>query len=288
MKKSQLYNTAFGGHATEFTLFPRTSIWKSWIHVRMLANCWCLNLKRKCWVLCGNRHTALFYAKKAFCDTLSSWCVYLLLPHVTTAAHKRSWPFCQKCRWQVTAKYTCSLPIWFWITLQTCAWCMVYTKCVLRGQQFHVAWNNQNNAVSSQHHSRWILQARCVKLQSPIQSHLQLKHSESAWKQRIAPYKNNQSVNKISATTLNLTHWSSFYPSLAWCWCLYVRVFQWNALLVCSMLTRWNCCQLSCMREPRRWMWVQVVATSLPAWLYWWDLALPICIVLTFWPPLSV
>ena len=229
--------------------------------------------------------------KKGFCDTLTSWCVYLLLPHVTTAAHKRSSPFCPKCRWQVTAKHTCSLPIWFWITLQTSAGCMVYTKCVLRGQQFHVACNNQNSAVSRLHHSRWILQACCVKLQSPIQSHVQLKRSESAWKQRIAPYnfiKNSQSVNKISTTTLNLTHWSSFYPSLAWCRCLYVRVFQWNALLVCSMLMRWNCCQLSCMREPRRWMWVQVVATSLPAWLSWWVLASSTCIVLTFWPPLSV
>ena len=27
-------------------------------------------------------------------------------PHVTAVAHKRSWSFCQKCRWQVTAK-TC-------------------------------------------------------------------------------------------------------------------------------------------------------------------------------------
>ena len=30
----------------------------------------------------------------------------------TTVAHKRSWSFCRKCRWQVTAKYGCTLHTW--------------------------------------------------------------------------------------------------------------------------------------------------------------------------------
>ena len=30
---------------------------------------------------------------------------YLFHPHVTAVAHKRSQSFCQKCRWQVTAKH---------------------------------------------------------------------------------------------------------------------------------------------------------------------------------------
>ena len=31
---------------------------------------------------------------------------------VTAVAHKRSWSFCQKCRWQVTAKHTYTLCMW--------------------------------------------------------------------------------------------------------------------------------------------------------------------------------
>ena len=31
---------------------------------------------------------------------------------VIAAARKRSRSFCQKCRWQVTAKHTCTLPMW--------------------------------------------------------------------------------------------------------------------------------------------------------------------------------
>ena len=33
-------------------------------------------------------------------------------PRVTSVARERSWSFCQKCRWQVTAKHTCTLPMW--------------------------------------------------------------------------------------------------------------------------------------------------------------------------------
>ena len=33
-------------------------------------------------------------------------------PRVITVAHKRSRSFCQKCRWQVTAKHTCTLRMW--------------------------------------------------------------------------------------------------------------------------------------------------------------------------------
>ena len=34
---------------------------------------------------------------------------YLFHPYVTTVARKRSRSFCQKCRWQVTAKQSCTL-----------------------------------------------------------------------------------------------------------------------------------------------------------------------------------
>ena len=37
---------------------------------------------------------------------------YPFHPHVTTVAHKRSRSFCQKCRWQVTAKHAYTLRMW--------------------------------------------------------------------------------------------------------------------------------------------------------------------------------
>ena len=37
---------------------------------------------------------------------------YSFHPCVTTVACKRSWSFCRKCRWQVTAKHTYTLRMW--------------------------------------------------------------------------------------------------------------------------------------------------------------------------------
>ena len=45
-------------------------------------------------------------------------------PHVSAVAHKRSRSFCQKCRWQVTAKHTYTLLMWLWMKWH-CNWCMV-------------------------------------------------------------------------------------------------------------------------------------------------------------------
>ena len=39
---------------------------------------------------------------------------YLFHPCVTAVTRKRSRSFCQKCRWQVIAKHTHTLPMWLW------------------------------------------------------------------------------------------------------------------------------------------------------------------------------
>ena len=52
----------------------------------------------------------------------------------TTVARKRSWSFCQKCRWQVTAKHTYTLPMWLWMKCYcklVYGW-MVYTELALK------------------------------------------------------------------------------------------------------------------------------------------------------------
>ena len=48
---------------------------------------------------------------------------YPFHPCVTTVTHKRSQSFCQKCRWQVTAKHTYTLCGFEWS--DTATWCMV-------------------------------------------------------------------------------------------------------------------------------------------------------------------
>ena len=36
-------------------------------------------------------------------------------PRITAVVQKRSWSFCQKHRWQVTAKHACTLHMWLWM-----------------------------------------------------------------------------------------------------------------------------------------------------------------------------
>ena len=61
-------------------------------------------------------------------------------PCVTAVACKGPQWFCQKCRWQVTAKHTCTL--YMWLCMKCCKLvhgCMVHTECALRWQQLHMA-----------------------------------------------------------------------------------------------------------------------------------------------------
>ena len=63
----------------------------------------------------------IFFSMVYFLCWLLFWS--LSYPHVTAVAHKKSWSFCQKCRWQVTAKHTCSL---MYVVFHGC---MEYTEC---------------------------------------------------------------------------------------------------------------------------------------------------------------
>ena len=58
---------------------------------------------------------------------------YPFHPRVTAVARKRSWSFCQNCRWLVTAKHACGFAIGTWCMV---VWC---TQNAPRRQQFHVA-----------------------------------------------------------------------------------------------------------------------------------------------------
>ena len=72
---------------------------------------------------------------------------------VTAVARKRSRSFCQKCRWQVTAKHTYTLPMWLWMKWHcklVHGW--MYTELAPRRQHFtwHQPCNNQR-AISVHH-----------------------------------------------------------------------------------------------------------------------------------------
>ena len=66
---------------------------------------------------------------------------YPFHPGVTAVARKKSWSFCQKCRWQISAKHTCILRMWLRIKCHCnlVHGCMVYTELAPRRQRFHVA-----------------------------------------------------------------------------------------------------------------------------------------------------
>ena len=61
----------------------------------------------------GRSGGRIFFSRVNFLCWLLFW--YPFHPCVTAVACKRSQSFCQKCRWQVTAKHTYTLPIWLWM-----------------------------------------------------------------------------------------------------------------------------------------------------------------------------
>ena len=55
-------------------------------------------------------------------------------PRITAGVHKRSWSFCQKCRWQVTAKHACTLHMWL---------CMKWHGALLYGEH-RMCWDGSS------------------------------------------------------------------------------------------------------------------------------------------------
>ena len=78
---------------------------------------------------------------------------YPFHPRVTAVTRKRSRSFCQKCRWQVTAKEASTLRMWFWMKwhCKHVHGCMVYTDFASRRHQFNVAPCNNQTALSVHH-----------------------------------------------------------------------------------------------------------------------------------------
>ena len=82
---------------------------------------------------------SIFFSRANFlCWLLFQYPIY---HRVTTAACKRSQSFCQKCRWQITAKHTCTLHLWLQIKwhCKLESGCMVHTEHAQRQKQLDTA-----------------------------------------------------------------------------------------------------------------------------------------------------
>ena len=116
---------------------------------------------------------------------------YLFHPRVTAVARKRSQPFCQKCRWQFTAKCTPYLCGFEWS--DTVTWCMVEwcTQNLCRNGSIS---RGTSHATPKEHYqytiSMDINNTRYERIQSLIQNHMPMcAVTDRAQEQRIVLYK---------------------------------------------------------------------------------------------------
>ena len=85
---------------------------------------------------------------------------YPFHPRVTTVAHKRSRSFCQKCRWQVTAKHAYTHVCGFeWS--DTVTWCMV-EWCTQNPRRNGSIWRGTSHATGTERY-QWILIILAIK-----------------------------------------------------------------------------------------------------------------------------
>ena len=118
---------------------------------------------------------------RIFFSMVNFLCLLLFQYPFHSHFNKRSWSFCQKCRWQVTAKHARTLPMWLWMKwpCKLVHGCMVHTERAPRRQLFHVApateqpifKNKTKNAIK--------------KIQSLIENHMRHERRDSAREQRI-------------------------------------------------------------------------------------------------------
>ena len=93
---------------------------------------------------------------------------YLFHPHVTTVARKRSQSFCQKCRWQVTAKHAYTLRFWLCMKWHGAGLYGIHRTCAKTAAVS--CGTNHTNAVSTP--PWWILKKCAIKLVTHAEPHI--------------------------------------------------------------------------------------------------------------------
>ena len=125
----------------------------------------------------------------AFCADSYFW--YPFHPHVTAVARKRSRSFCQKCRWQVTAKQVYTLRMWPYVcALHEVTWCMVvWCTQNLRRDGSSFMWHPP--CQRCKYTTSVYIQKRAVKKASHS-CRITCERSESARERRIALFKSER------------------------------------------------------------------------------------------------
>ena len=124
-----------------------------------------------------------FWTAMKWCNMRRSTCVPIMLMHyrVTAVARKRSRSFCQKCRWQVTAKHAYALRMWLCMKWHSAWLCGVHRTCA---ETAAVSCGTGHvSAVSTP--LRWILKKKKKKKSAMKASHscsTTCERSESAQK----------------------------------------------------------------------------------------------------------
>ena len=141
------------------------------------VECWTCDWKVAGLNPCRNSRRIFFSRVNFLCWLLFR---YPFHPHVTAVARKRSRSFCQKCRWQVTAKHAHGAQLYLYDVHRTCA----------RGSSF--MWH-QYFAVSTP--LRWIFKNTLQKASHSCRTICE--QSQFAWEWRIALYK-QPAINSFS------------------------------------------------------------------------------------------
>ena len=92
---------------------------------------------------------------------------YPFQPSVTAVARKRSRSFCQRCRWQVTAKHACTLRVWLCMKWHD-AWLYGVHRTRRDGSSF--MWHKLSGLYVL-HHFDGYLETRYKKLVANVESH---------------------------------------------------------------------------------------------------------------------
>ena len=116
---------------------------------------------------------------------------YPFHPRVTAVARKRSRSFCQKCRWQITAKHTCTLRMWFCMKCHG-AWLYGVHRTRRDGSSF--MWHQP--CQRCKYTTSVDIQKRAIKSYSL--THNRRRASESARERRIALCKSDQQQHVYS------------------------------------------------------------------------------------------
>ena len=114
-------------------------------------------------------------------------------PSPSAIACKRTRSFCQKCRWQVTATYACTLHMWLCMKPTWCMVCKVYTE---RAEMAAVSRGTSHvSAVSTL--LGWIFKNALEKASHSCR--ITCKRSESARERGIALCKSEQRQQQLTA-----------------------------------------------------------------------------------------